>query len=253
MRLEGMISVKAAILSGRYDVEKVWVDVRKKDHDTAFLLKRCQERKIVVQRSSRTEIEALAVGRTHGGILAEVKSRTYQSLEECFGQKDVPFPVLLEGVEDPFNLGYIMRSLYCAGCTGLILPVRNRDNAEGVILKSSAGAGAYMNIVCMDPAEAVAQCKKKGLYVYAAMRKKAIAYTEGNYTRPILLCIGGEMRGLSAGVLAQADQHIAIPYARDFRNALNAAAAGAVLAFEVNRQRLIGMDEGVKHGRNHIT
>ncbi len=239
MRLEGMISIKAAILSKRYAVEQVWIDVKKRDHDTAFLLKRCQERNIRVQRLEREEMDTMASGRTYGGLLADVRNRVYQSLEECFPHDLMPFLVLLEGVEDPFNLGYVMRALYCAGCTGLILPVRNWAHAEGTILKSSAGAGAYMNVVCMDPLTAVEECKKKGLYVYAAMRKKAIAYTQGNYTRPILLCIGGEMRGLSAGVLEKVDQHIDIPYAREFHNALNAAAAGAVLGFEVNRQRHI--------------
>ncbi len=237
MRLEGMISVKAAVLSGRYGVRQVFVDAGRKDHDAAFLLARCGERKIPVQRLPRAEIDAMAAGRTHGGILADGTNRVYQTPADCLKEHATPFFVLLEGVEDPFNLGAVMRSLYCAGCTGLFLPLRNRESAEGTILKSSAGAAAYLNVVCMDPVEAVRQCRRHGLFVYAAMRRKAIAYTQGCYTRPFLLCIGGEMRGLSAGVSEQVDQNIVIPYARDFRNALNTAAAGAVLGFEVCRQR----------------
>ena len=71
------------------------------------------------------------------------------------------------------------------------------------------------------------------------MRKNAIPYTEADFRKPVLLCIGGEMRGLSQAVLKQSDQNIYIPYGSDFRNALNASAAAAVLGFEVLRQRSV--------------
>lgn len=138
----------------------------------------------------------------------------------------------------PLQQGYIMRSLYSAGCNTLIIRERDWSFVEDQILKSSAGASEYMNLVCYkDMSEAVKICKDHGLYVYAAMRKDAITYFEADFKQPILLCIGGEMRGLSSGLLKEVDQNIYIPYANDFRNALNAAGASAALGFEVVRQR----------------
>ena len=186
----------------------------------------------------REEINAMATGRTHGGLVAEASPRVYQELSECMHGK-TPFLVLLEGVEDPFNLGYIIRTLYSVGCDGLILPRHDWASAESTIAKSSAGAFEYMNIVMSDDLpQLVKDIKKQGIKTYAAMRKDAITYLEADYRNPCLLAIGGEMRGLSSAVRNEIEQNIYIPYANDFRNALNAASAAAVLSFEVYRQRL---------------
>ena len=185
----------------------------------------------------REEINAMATGRTHGGLVAQASPRVYQELSECMHGK-TPFLVLLEGVEDPFNLGYIIRTLYSAGCDGLILPSHDWASAESTIAKSSAGAFEYLNIVMSDDLpQLVKNIKRRGVMTYAAMRKDAITYLEADYRKPCLLAIGGEMRGLSSAVRNEIEQNIYIPYANDFRNALNAASAAAVLSFEVYRQR----------------
>ena len=185
----------------------------------------------------REEINSMATGRTHGGLVAQAGPRVYQELSECMHGK-APFLVLLEGVEDPFNLGYIIRTLYSAGCDGLILPKHDWASAESTIAKSSAGAFEYMNIVMSDNLpQLVKDIKKQGVKTYAAMRKDAITYLEADYQKPSLIAIGGEMRGLSSAVRNEIEQNIYIPYANDFRNALNAASATAVLSFEVYRQR----------------
>ena len=95
-----------------------------------------------------------------------------------------------------------------------------------------------MNIVMSDDLpQLVKDIKKQGVKTYAAMRKDAITYLEADYRKPSLIAIGGEMRGLSSAVRNEIEQNIYIPYANDFRNALNAASAAAVLSFEVYRQR----------------
>lgn len=236
MILEGSVSVKAAILAGRREITKLVVDKKKKDHDTSFLLHRAQERNIPITFASRETIDEMSEGRTHGGILCEASARVYQTKEDTL--KGNPFVVLVEGVEDPFNLGYIARSLYSAGCTGLILRERKWDEAEKVILRSSAGAFDFMNVVMsVDLPEIIRFYKENGFTTYAAMRKDAISYLDADYTQKTFLAIGGEMRGLSSSTLKEVDQNIFIPYANDFRNALNASGAASVLGFEVFRQR----------------
>ena len=237
MLLEGNVSVKAAILGNHRKVEKLYYDKHKNDKDLNFILHRAKEKGIPCMPLEREEINAMATGRTHGGLVAEASPRVYQELSECMHGK-TPFLVLLEGVEDPFNLGYIIRTLYSAGCDGLILPRHDWASAESTIAKSSAGAFEYMNIVMSDDLpQLVKDIKKQGVKTYAAMRKDAITYLEADYRKPNLIAIGGEMRGLSSAVRNEIEQSIYIPYANDFRNALNAASAAAVLSFEVYRQR----------------
>lgn len=120
MIVEGNVSVKAALMGGRRQVEKIYVDEAKHDKDTSWILHRAEERNVEIIKCRREEIDAMASGRTHGGVLAEVSVRTYQQLADTDAEEKT-FAVLLEGIEDPFNLGYIMRTLYSAGCTGLIL------------------------------------------------------------------------------------------------------------------------------------
>lgn len=236
MIIEGNVSVKAAILGNQRKVTCVYVDEKKHDKDTSWILHRAQDHQIPIHKCSRDKIDALASGKTHGGLIAECGPRTYQDINDCY--TDSTFLCLLEGVEDPFNLGYVMRTLYSAGCTGLIIRDRDWSNVESTIIKSSAGASEYLNVVTSDDIPLLLkEIKQKGIQCFAAMRKDAITCYEANFQGPLLLAIGGEMRGLSKAVLEQMDQNIYIPYANDFHMALNAAGASAVLSFEVLRQR----------------
>lgn len=236
MIIEGNVSVKAAIMGKKRVVNCVYVDEKKHDKDTLWILHRAEDANIPVKKISREEIDSLASGKTHGGLIAECEKRKYQNIDDCFDEN--PFLCVLEGVEDPFNLGYVMRTLYSAGCTGLIIRNRDWSGAESTILKSSAGALEYLNVVASDDIPSLLRfVKTKGIKCYAAMRKDAITCYEADYREGVLLAIGGEMRGLSKAVLNEMDQNIYIPYANDFHMALNAAGASAVLAFEVYRQR----------------
>lgn len=236
MIVEGSLSVKAVLLAKNRDVLEILVDEKKIDKDTNFILAKAYESNVKVTKVKREEIDAQATGKTHGGILAKVTSRNYQQLEDCFDEN--AFICVLEGVEDPFNLGYALRTLYSAGCTGVLLPNRDWSYSESTILKSSAGASEYIKICLSDDlASDIRQCKKQGYTCFAAMRKDAVSYFDVDYKGPCLLAIGGEMRGLSRNVLEEIEQNIYIPYANDFRNALNASSAVAAISFEIVRQR----------------
>ncbi len=238
MIIEGNVSVKASIMGKKRKVLCIYVDEKKHDKDTLWILHRAEDFHIPVKKMKREEIDAMATGKTHGGLLAEVGNRMYQSIDECLEEN--AFLCVLEGVEDPFNLGYVIRTLYSAGCTGLILRNRDWSNVENTIMKSSAGASEYLSIVTTDDiSNAIRYVKTKGVKCYAAMRKDAISCYDANYMGSTLIAIGGEMRGLSKTVLEEIDQNIYIPYANDFHMALNAAGASAVLAFEIYRQRHI--------------
>ena len=237
MILEGKISVKAALLAGRRDVLAVYVQKGRHDRETAFILAKAREQGVRTELLEREELDRRAEGKTHGGILCEASERKRDEESALFAG-DNPFVFVLEGAEDPFNYGYVIRSLYAGGCTAMIVRTRTWTSAEPVILKSSAGAYDYLPIIESDaPEELIQKCRERGFSCYAAMRKDAMVYTDADYTGPVLLAVGGEMRGLSKNVLAASQSNLYIPYANDFRNALNASSAASVLAFEVLRQR----------------
>ena len=236
MIIEGNISVKAALENNKREIEEVIVNKDKDDRDTSYILRLAKERNIKITKTSREEIDAVASGKTHGGLIAKVTNRNYESLEDIL-EIDKPFITLVEGVEDPFNLGYILRTLYSSGSDALILKERSWGDSESVILKSSAGAFEHMNIIMSnDIARDINKIKENGIKTVCANRKDAKVYTEADLSRPLLLALGGEMRGLSRDVLNLMDESIYIPYKNDFKPALNAASAMAVLAFEVFNQ-----------------
>lgn len=236
IQIEGGISVKAAMLGGRREMEEIFMDESRHDRDAHFIEQKARELGIRFTRICRSEIDGRAEGRTHGGVLALVQGRRYQDRAEAL--TECPLIGAVEGVEDPFNLGYLMRTLYTAGCTGLLLRRRDWTRAEATILKSSAGASEYLNVILSDDMAAdIRWYREHGIRAYAAMRRDAVPYWEQDYRGPVLIAIGGEMRGLSGGVLQSVDGNIYIPYANGFRAALNAAGAASALFFEAFRQR----------------
>lgn len=236
--LEGNISVKAALMAQRREVIEILIDEKKKDKDTAFIIRQAEKRQVPVLRMKREQIDEMCQGKTHGGLIALVKERSYQTLQDCLTEN--PFLAIIEGIEDPYNFGYICRSLYAAGCSGLIVSERNWSSEADVVTKASAGASEYLNIVPVaDMADICAELKKHHIQLFCAMRKNAIEYIEANYQGPVCIAFGGEKRGLSSKILQASDQNIYIDYGCDFKNALNGASAVSILAFEVLRQRKI--------------
>lgn len=234
--LEGNISVKAAILAGHREIEKVIVDIKKKDKDTNFILAKAYERNIPVEKVDREEINKLADGKTHGGLLALCGERNYQTLEEV--NKDRLFLAFIEGVEDPFNFGNILRVLYAAGCQGVIVPERNWTSAASTVAKSSAGASEYMDIiVAHDLNETLVTLHKYDIPLLCAQRSDAISLYDYTFPDKFCIAIGGEMRGLSKLTLSHSSQNIYIPYNQEFRNAMSASSATAIIAFEYVRQQ----------------
>ena len=237
MILEGKISVKAALLCGKREVNTVYVQKGRHDKETAFILAKAREKGIRTEVAEREKLDALAEGKTHGGILCDAMPKAKDEEALLFAGEN-PFIFVLEGAEDPYNFGYVIRSLYAGGCTALLVRTRSWETAEPVILKASAGAYEYLPIIeSDDPAALILALRSRGVKSFAAMRNNARVYTDCDYSTPAVIAVGGEMRGLSKSVLEACETNIVIPYANDFRNALNASSAAAVLSFEVLRQR----------------
>ncbi len=220
-------------------VDKTRMD--KKARDLAFLRHRAEELGFSIEAVCPEDLEHLTSGTTHGGIVAVCSDRTLPDLSASLSTsasaiKSDGFYVFLEGIEDPYNFGYTLRSLYAAGADGVILPPRNWMGVAGLVARSSAGTSEKLPLFVAEPSEVIPRFHSIGYRAVCAEIRDAVNLYEADLARPLLLVIGGEKRGISRAVLAEADQNVRIGYGSTFRGSLSSAASAAVLAFEVLRQ-----------------
>src|ERR671914_534887 len=236
--LEGVIAVRAALHGNSRELHRILIRADNDDRPVVQLEQRARASGVTVQRVGADEIDSVASGTTHGGVAALAGPRRFALLDELGAEATAPFLALLDGIEDPFNFGYALRSLYAAGAHGAILAPRNWMSAAGTVGRASAGASELLPLAVVEPLEAVQRCSARGLAVVcAAAERDARTVHDADLRGPLLLVIGGERRGISRSVLSRADVVVQIPYGRDFRASLGTTSAAAVLAFEVLRQR----------------
>ena len=239
--LEGMTSISALLNSEAENdrrIERVLIDAskrRSKAAEIGFLVAKSHELGFAIEFVDADVIDQATIGSSHGGIIAFCSDRTLPSLS---GEKIVPngFYVFLEGVEDPYNFGYTLRSLYAAGVSGVVLPPRNWMSAAGVVARASAGTSELIPMYTAETDDVIPTFKSKGYTVLCAGIRDSVSIFDEQFFYPVLLVIGGEKRGISRHILDQADKIVRIDYGRSFRGSLSAASAATVLAFEIFRQ-----------------
>ena len=237
---EGMTSISALLDNDEFGqrIMEVLVDETKKHskaREIAFLQAKSKELNFSLRFVKTAEIEAIASGKTHGGILARCKSKEIPRLT----MDDIrpgAFYAYLDGIEDPYNFGYTLRSLYAAGVCGVILTERNWMNASGLVAKASAGTSEKLPLFVSDIENAVELFKKAGYRIAAAGIRDSESVFSADCSYPLLLVVGGEKRGISGSLLEKCDLVLKIPYARPFRGSLPTACAASVLAFEIFRK-----------------
>jgi 23S rRNA (guanosine2251-2'-O)-methyltransferase len=239
LTLEGWVSVLAALEAGRRPVTAVYLQRDKDLREGGRIRSAAAKHGVEVKLVSAEEIDSIAQGKSHGGVLALAGERQYQSLDELIAVKQDAFIVMLDGVEDPFNYGQAIRALYAAGVHGLAVPERNWDTALSVVTRASAGASEYMPTARIaDIKEGITFFKAHGFRVAAtAKERKSQSIYSVDLRGPLFMLIGGERRGLNATTLALCDILLSIPYGRDFKAELDVTSSTAALAFEVMRQR----------------
>ena len=232
MIIEGAISVKSAITNHKRKINKLYIDSKKKTKDFNYIRKIARDNNIEILETSSEELSKLASGKTFGGVLLDAEERINEELIEG----DVFY---LDGIEDPFNLGYIMRTLFAFGINNLILPSRDYKNMEVQLLKSSAGAYDMMNVkVSEDALKDIQELKSKGYTCYALQRSdNSKDIFDVRFNKPAVFMIGGEKRGIASSLLQEADEDLYISYGSSFRNALNAASAATTVATLLYSQR----------------
>ena len=242
--LEGMTSISALLSAGKENnrrIERILIDKSKrksKASQIGFLTAKSHELGFPIEFTDTDAIDALALGNTHGGILAICTKRTIPMLSGDAIESN-GFYVYLDGIEDPYNFGYTLRSLYAAGVDGVILPPRNWMSAAGVVARSSAGASERMPMYVAEGEAALDLFHEVGYSVLCAGIRDSVSLYEEKFSYPLLLVVGGEKRGISASLLAKADRIVRIDYGREFQGSLSAASAATVMAFEIMRQNKV--------------
>ena len=241
---EGMTSISAVIRSIRENgsdrrIVKILYDqdrATQKSRELKFLQHAARELSFELSPCPASEIDELTSGTTHGGIIALCSSRSLPSLNVNF-LTNKSFFALIEGIEDPYNFGYSVRSLYAAGADGIVLPERNWMEFSGTVARCSAGTSELADLYVSDPYEAVKLFKDNGYQIVCAGIRDSVPVYEYDFTKPVLLVVGGEKRGISRKILDLADANVRIEYGREFMGSLPSASAISVIAFEITRQR----------------
>ncbi len=241
-QLEGFISVQAALQGGHRTVHGIQLRAGKEDGQTRHLTQTARRLGIPLTRVSAAEIERLAGGKTHGGVLAQVGPYQFAALGRLTAETPVaaPFIAMIDGVEDPFNFGSSVRALYAAGADGLVVRSRNWLSAAGVVARASAGTSELIPTAIAETASDAAEFfRASGLVIACATDEPgSISVYDADLTRPLFLLIGGEKRGITRSFLDRADLKLRIPYGRPLPHSLGTASASAILAFEIMRQRM---------------
>ena len=237
--LEGALSIQAALECGSRQIQQLLIDEKKRyDWRVSQLARQADAAGIPLTYRARADIDAMAQGNSHGGMVAVVGQRRFAPLDSLLPDDAPAFIVMLDGIEDPYNFGGAIRALYAAGVDGLVVPPRNWTSASAVVGRASAGASERVNMAVADSADAAAAFfRERGLTIAAtAHSAEATSLHDADLTQPLFLLIGGERRGLTRS-LRHSDLQLRIPYGRAFAASLGVLSAAAVIAFEVGRQR----------------
>ena len=244
---EGMVSIRALLeaqkngISDR-KIEKILYTVRhaeKHPKEIAFLKHEAVRSGFLLECTDEDRVEEMTLGTSHGGIIATATDRTIPPLSTVSPIVKNGFYVMMEGIEDPYNFGFALRSLYAMGAHGVILPERNWLSAAGVVCRSSAGASELFTYYTAKAEDAVSVFKSLGYRIVCADIETDSSLESTELSLPILLVVGGEKRGISRAVLSQSDIIVKINYGRNFNGALSAASATTILAYEIAKQNLI--------------
>ncbi len=239
----GRNPVTEAIKSGR-SIDKILMQ-KDAEGSAKKIASMARENGLTLQYVDKIALDKLCPGRPHQGVAAYVAAKAYADLDDIFdaaaSRGEDPLIVLLDGLEDPHNLGAVLRSCDGAGAHGVVIPSRRAVGLTETVAKASAGAIEYVPVVKVtNLGQCVDKLKERGVWI-AAVDMDGENYSDAKLTGPLALVIGGEGQGVSQTVRNKADYIVSIPM-KGRVNSLNASNAAAILLYEVDRQRTLAKE-----------
>lgn len=241
--LAGVNSIWEA-LNGRRKIEKILIQEGRQGKRIEDLVNLAYHKGVLVQVVNKSKLDKIYSTGNHQGVIAVAGPYPYSTLEEVMdiaaAKNEAPFIVMLDGIEDPRNMGAIIRTADAGGVHGIVIPRHNSVRINEVVSRASAGAIEYMHIVQeANLVNTIKRLKEKGMWIVGADMNTANNYFSTTIPAPTVLIIGGEGKGIRRLVKENCDILLKIPMYGNI-SSLNASVAGALLIYEVKRQRLNG-------------
>src|SRR5208282_3146723 len=218
-----------------------WVGMAKERHDIRLqrLIEDCRRLNVPVRFLSRTELDHMAGNASHQGVVAVTSAKQYSDLDDVVGAKRGQYSlvVVLDGVEDPHNLGAILRTADAAGADGVVIPERRAASVTGTVTKVSAGASEHLPIAKVtNIARSVEELKDHNIWTVGLDERGKQTYDALDYNMDCALVVGAEGKGLHDLVKRKCDFLVSIPMLGKV-SSLNVSVAAAVVLYEIVRQR----------------
>lgn len=239
-KLYGLHPVLAAIEAGKRQIDSVYLS-DSKSPAIRQIKKLAQRKQIPVKEISRQHLANLLPGAKHQGVIAVTSPLPTVSLEDLIAnaweQKEEPFLLYVDSVQDPHNLGAIIRSADAAGCQGLIVSQRQTVGLTPTVAKTSAGALEYLPITVVNsPGDSLQRMKEAGFWLVGLHPAGEKRYNELDLKIPLTILVGGEGVGLRPALRRHCDWLTFLPQ-QGHVNSLNTSVATALMLYEVRRQR----------------
>lgn len=250
-QIYGLIPVVEALRAGNKKLEHITIVEGARPERLRELLDLAKRERVPVHRAPKFALDRALPGVTHQGIVARTSAAAYRDAEELLdelsarvGTNDPPLVLGLDAVEDPRNLGAILRTAECAGVSGVFIPERRAVGLTASAAKAAAGALEYIAVARVtNLVQLIEQLKQRNIWVIGAAANGASDYTEWDWTAPSALFLGGEGSGLHRLVRERCDALVRIPLFGRIES-LNVSVAAGVILYEAMRQRAAAKSKG---------
>ena len=241
-QIEGRNSVLELLESGK-DINKIFVTRGEKHGSINKILAIAKERKIIVVEKDKKQMDEMAQEENYQGIIAIVPPFEYVEIEDILNtakeRQEDPFVLILDGIEDPHNLGSIIRTAETAGVHGIIIPKRRAASVNSTVNKTSAGSVEHMKIARVtNISDTIEELKQAGLWICGTDINAEKYYYNQDLTGPLGIVIGNEGKGISEKVKKNCDFNVKIPM-KGKVTSLNAAVSTGIIVYEAVKQRIV--------------
>src|SRR5258708_35207412 len=234
----GLLPVLEALRGGRRQIEKILIAEGSHPARLSDLTAAARNARVIVTKSNRAALDRLAEGVNHQGVIASVGGTKYGGADDLIEElTGTPLLIILDGVEDPHNLGAIIRTSEAAGANGIFIPERHAVGLTDTVAKTSAGAIEHLPVARIGNVTSfVETLKTKKIWVVGVEADAKRLYTKWDFTVPTAIVLGSEGKGIRRLVREHCDEIISIPMNGKV-NSLNVSVAAGVVLFEAVRQR----------------
>ena len=242
---DGMIEGRNAVIEAlrtQTNIDKIYIQRGETDKTLGHIASKARAAGIVVVEADRRKLDGMSRTHAHQGVIALAAVREYVSLEDILADAaakgEQPLLVVCDEISDPHNLGAIIRTAYCAGAHGVIIPKRRSAGLTSIVAKTSAGAVSHMKVARVPNIPALLKdLKKQGIWVFGTAADGTTGLYQADLKGPAAIVIGSEGDGMTRLAVENCDFLVSIPMKGDL-NSLNASASAAILLYEAVRQRM---------------